>query len=88
MMPVRRNASASAPERTAPYPRGSLFLAGAIAFTVAAASEEVREGLYKSIPFPSRFGQPDEFAAFVESVLSNPYLNGETIRLDGAVRMH
>jgi len=55
---------------------------------MAAASEEVREGLYKSIPFPSRFGQPDEFAAFVESVLSNPYLNGETIRLDGAVRMH
>ena len=51
------------------------------------ASDEVREGLYKSIPFPSRFGQPEEFSSFVETIIGNPYLNGETIRLDGAVRM-
>ena len=54
---------------------------------MAAASDEVRDSLAKSIPFPPRFGSPDEFASLVEHVISNPYLNGETIRLDGAVRM-
>ena len=53
---------------------------------MAAAPEELRESLYKSIPFPSRFGVPDEFASMVETILGNSYLNGETIRLDGAVR--
>jgi NAD(P)-dependent dehydrogenase (short-subunit alcohol dehydrogenase family) len=47
----------------------------------------VRAGLAKSIPFPPRFGSPDEFASLVEHVISNPYLNGEVIRLDGGVRM-
>ena len=51
------------------------------------APEELRQSLYKSIPCPPRFGKPDEFASFVETIVLNPYLNGEVIRLDGAVRM-
>ena len=51
------------------------------------APDNVREGLYKAIPFPGRFGQPDEFAGLVETILTNTYLNGEVIRIDGAVRM-
>lgn len=47
----------------------------------------MRDGLAASIPFPSRFGKPEEFSSFVETILLNPYLNGEVIRLDGAVRM-
>ncbi|KAK5640524.1 hypothetical protein RI129_011335 [Pyrocoelia pectoralis] len=43
--------------------------------------------LEKSIPFPSRFGNPDEFAKLAESIIENPMLNGEVIRLDGALRM-
>ena len=54
---------------------------------MAAATPELRESLSKSIPFPPRFGAPDEFGSMVEHIISNPYLNGETIRLDGAVRM-
>ena len=54
---------------------------------MAAAPEDLRESLYKSIPFPPRFGAPDEFASFVETIVENPYINGETIRLDGGVRM-
>ena len=54
---------------------------------MAAAPDELRQSLYKSIPFPPRFGSPDEFARLVEHIVSNPYINGETIRLDGAVRM-
>lgn len=51
------------------------------------AKEEVKTGLAASIPFPKRFGRPDEFGALVESVILNLYLNGEVLRLDGAVRM-
>ncbi len=47
----------------------------------------VQESLGASIPFPSRLGQPDEFADLVAHILGNRYLNGETIRLDGAVRL-
>ena len=47
----------------------------------------MRDGLAASIPFPSRFGDPAEFASFVETLLTNPYLNGEVVRLDCAVRM-
>jgi 3-hydroxyacyl-CoA dehydrogenase / 3-hydroxy-2-methylbutyryl-CoA dehydrogenase len=54
---------------------------------MAQASDEVRQGLYGAIPFPRRFGAPDEFASLIEHVITNPYLNGETIRLDGGVRM-
>jgi NAD(P)-dependent dehydrogenase (short-subunit alcohol dehydrogenase family) len=54
---------------------------------MAQASDEVRGNLYGAIPFPRRFGAPDEFASLIEHVITNPYLNGETIRLDGGVRM-
>ena len=90
---------------------------------MAQASDELRQSLYSSIPFPPRFGAPDEFASFVEHAISNPCtapaiarqacsaaaacakapfyaaeplarfpaaradLNGEVVRLDGAVRM-
>jgi hypothetical protein len=39
------------------------------------------------VPHPSRLGRPDEYASLVGHVIDNPYLNGETIRLDGAIRM-
>jgi NAD(P)-dependent dehydrogenase (short-subunit alcohol dehydrogenase family) len=54
---------------------------------VAGTTEELRHSLGAQIPFPARLGKPDEFAHLVQSILENPYLNGEVIRLDGAVRM-
>lgn len=48
---------------------------------------EAIAALGNQVPFPSRLGQPDEFAALVRAVVENPMLNGETIRLDGAIRM-
>jgi NAD(P)-dependent dehydrogenase (short-subunit alcohol dehydrogenase family) len=48
---------------------------------------QVQESLSASIPFPSRLGRPEEFADTVAFILGNRYLNGETIRLDGAVRL-
>jgi NAD(P)-dependent dehydrogenase (short-subunit alcohol dehydrogenase family) len=48
---------------------------------------EVRDGLGKTVPFPSRLGQPSEYALLVQQIIENPMLNGETIRLDGALRM-
>ena len=49
--------------------------------------EDVQKSLAASIPFPSRLGQPAEFADLVAHILGNAYLNGETIRLDGATRL-
>ena len=49
--------------------------------------EEAQRGLAASIPFPSRLGAPSEFARLVAAMIANPYLNGETVRLDGALRM-
>jgi NAD(P)-dependent dehydrogenase (short-subunit alcohol dehydrogenase family) len=54
---------------------------------VADFSPEVREALAKSVPFPARLGQPAEFAELVKHICENLMLNGETIRLDGALRM-
>jgi NAD(P)-dependent dehydrogenase (short-subunit alcohol dehydrogenase family) len=54
---------------------------------VDAMSAQVQESLGASIPFPSRLGKPEEFAATVAFILGNRYVNGETIRLDGAVRL-
>ena len=54
---------------------------------MAGMPEEVRESLGKSVPFPNRLGRPDEFAALVQQVFENDMLNGEVIRLDGALRM-
>ena len=48
---------------------------------------EAREGLAASIPFPPRLGRPDEFASLACEIVRNPMLNGEVIRLDGALRM-
>jgi len=50
-------------------------------------SEEVRTSLGQQIPFPPRLGRPDEYAALVRSIIENEVLNGEVIRLDGAIRM-
>ncbi len=50
-------------------------------------SEEIRRSLADQVPFPNRFGRPEEFAALAEHILQNRILNGEVIRLDGAVRM-
>ncbi len=49
--------------------------------------EEVQKSLGASIPFPARLGKPEEFAETVAFIVQNRYLNGETIRLDGAVRL-
>lgn len=52
-----------------------------------ALPQEAQDSLGKQTPFPPRLGQPDEFAALVAQIIENPMLNGETIRLDGAIRM-
>jgi len=49
--------------------------------------QKVQESLAALVPFPSRLGKPDEFAMLVQQIIENPMLNGETIRLDGALRM-
>jgi NAD(P)-dependent dehydrogenase (short-subunit alcohol dehydrogenase family) len=54
---------------------------------MAACTPEVRQSLVDQIPFPARFGDPQEFAALVEHIFENRMLNGSTIRLDGAMRM-
>ena len=54
---------------------------------LAALPEEAREALGAGIPFPSRLGRPEEYARMVVEIVANPMLNGETIRLDGALRM-
>jgi 3-hydroxyacyl-CoA dehydrogenase/3-hydroxy-2-methylbutyryl-CoA dehydrogenase len=54
---------------------------------LAALPEEARTALGTGIPFPSRLGRPDEYARIVLEIVANPMLNGETIRLDGALRM-
>jgi 3-hydroxyacyl-CoA dehydrogenase/3-hydroxy-2-methylbutyryl-CoA dehydrogenase len=52
-----------------------------------ALSEKVRISLGKMVPFPNRLGKPVEFAMLARQIVENPMLNGETIRLDGAIRM-
>jgi NAD(P)-dependent dehydrogenase (short-subunit alcohol dehydrogenase family) len=54
---------------------------------MAAMPEEVKASLGASVPFPPRLGRPAEYAALVQHALENPMLNGEVIRLDGALRM-
>ncbi|MCZ4327198.1 SDR family NAD(P)-dependent oxidoreductase [Brachybacterium paraconglomeratum] len=54
---------------------------------MAGLSEEVRDSLAAQVPHPSRLGQPAEYAALVRHIVENPMLNGEVIRLDGAIRM-
>lgn len=54
---------------------------------LARLSDDVRASLGKSVPHPARLGRPEEFALMATQILENPLLNGETIRLDGALRM-
>jgi NAD(P)-dependent dehydrogenase (short-subunit alcohol dehydrogenase family) len=50
-------------------------------------SKEVQESLGQQVPFPARLGRPEEFASLVQHIVKNQMLNGEVIRLDGAIRM-
>jgi NAD(P)-dependent dehydrogenase (short-subunit alcohol dehydrogenase family) len=54
---------------------------------LAALPEEVQRSLAASVPFPRLLGRPEQFAALVRHIVENTYLNGEVIRLDGALRM-
>jgi hypothetical protein len=54
---------------------------------LAGLPEEARTALAADIPHPHRLGNPVEYAALVRHIVENPMLNGETIRLDGALRM-
>jgi len=54
---------------------------------LASLPPEAQQSLGKQAPFPSRLGQPDEFARLVEAIIDNPTLNGEVIRADGAIHM-
>ncbi len=48
---------------------------------------DIREGLAATVPHPKRLGVPDDYARLTVEMLENPYLNGQTVRLDGAIRM-
>lgn len=54
---------------------------------LAQVPEPARQSLAKQVPFPSRLGKPEEFGMLVQHIVENGYLNGECIRLDGAIRM-
>jgi len=54
---------------------------------LAAMPQDVQDSLGRQVPFPPRLGRPEEFAAVVQTIFEVGYLNGETIRLDGAIRM-
>ena len=54
---------------------------------LAGLPEDARASLGASVPFPARLGRPEEYAALARHIVENPMLNGEVIRLDGALRM-
>jgi NAD(P)-dependent dehydrogenase (short-subunit alcohol dehydrogenase family) len=54
---------------------------------LARAPQRVKDSLAASVPFPKRLGRPEEYAALAELMITNGYMNGESIRLDGAIRM-
>jgi NAD(P)-dependent dehydrogenase (short-subunit alcohol dehydrogenase family) len=54
---------------------------------IASLPQNVQDALGKQVPFPPRLGKPEEYAHLVFSIVTNPMINGETIRLDGAIRM-
>ncbi|MGA0587434.1 SDR family NAD(P)-dependent oxidoreductase [Dyella sp. KRB-257] len=54
---------------------------------MAGLPDNVKQALAASVPFPKRLGQPAEFAALAEAIIGNEYFNGESVRLDGAIRM-
>jgi NAD(P)-dependent dehydrogenase (short-subunit alcohol dehydrogenase family) len=54
---------------------------------MAGMTQEVRDSLSANVPFPPRLGRPNEYAMLVRQIIENDMLNGEVIRLDGALRM-
>jgi len=54
---------------------------------LAAAPEQVKQALGMQVPYPPRLGNPDEYAALAKLMVENSYMNGEDVRLDGAIRM-
>jgi hypothetical protein len=54
---------------------------------VSGFSQELQDALGRQVPFPPRLGKPAEFASLVRQIVENAMLNGEVIRLDGAIRM-
>jgi NAD(P)-dependent dehydrogenase (short-subunit alcohol dehydrogenase family) len=54
---------------------------------LAGLNDEMREALAEGVPFPKRLGTPDDYASLVMELVRNGYMNGETIRMDGALRM-
>ena len=54
---------------------------------LATVSDEFRAGLAAGVPFPQRLARPEEYATLALAVVDHDYLNGETIRMDGALRM-
>ena len=54
---------------------------------VGGMTQELQDSLSSQVPFPKRLGRPEEYASLVAHIFQSPYLNGETIRLDGAIRM-
>lgn len=54
---------------------------------MASLPQEVQDALGRSVPFPPRLGRPEEYALLARSIIENEMLNGETVRLDGALRM-
>ena len=54
---------------------------------MASLPQNVQDSLGKQVPFPNRLGKPEEYAQLVHSIVTNPMINGETIRIDGAIRM-
>ena len=54
---------------------------------VAGMTPELQESLGAQVPFPSRLGRPEEYADLLASIYGNAMINGETIRIDGAIRM-
>jgi len=54
---------------------------------LASLPDEAKQSLGRQVPHPNRLGRPEEYAALVQHIVENPMLNGETIRLDGAIRM-
>ena len=69
------------------YATGASGLVFNVGRYIRSVPKEVQESLGKQTPFPSRLGKPEEYAQLVHSIAINPMLNGEVIRLDGAIRM-
>ena len=59
----------------------------AVSQMLARLRDDIREGLAASVPFPKRLGLPEDYAGMALTLLQNAYVNGETIRLDGSIRM-